>query len=235
MKKLLFVKNAPIEGPGLLLPVAEKCGFCWDIIDLEEGDPLPDASEYNAVVILGGPDSANDDTPKIREELFFIEGLILKEVPVLGICLGMQLLIKVEGGKVHPYLHKEIGFNYEDGKPFTVSLTPQGKTSPLFESMESEFPVFQLHGETVELTDDMILLGAGNYCPNQVVQIASKAYGIQCHFELTQKMLLDWASVDPDLSEIDLQLLLDSYTDIVDSYNFTAEKLFSNFLLNVAG
>ena len=93
-KSLTFVKNCSREGPGLLETFANERDIPFQIIDLETGVSLPDSAQCSAVVILGGPASANDQSPVILSELNFARELLDKGIPVLGICLGLQILAK---------------------------------------------------------------------------------------------------------------------------------------------
>ncbi|MDB5185659.1 MAG: glutamine amidotransferase class-I, partial [Candidatus Saccharibacteria bacterium] len=90
--------------------------------------------------------------------------------------------------------------------------------------------VFQLHGETVELTPDMTVLATGKFCLNQIVRVAPKAYGIQSHFELTPEMLAVWAEQDPDLIPIGKDKLLADFKAIEQSYTRIGQTLLRNFL-----
>lgn len=138
-------------------------------------------------------------TIKCRTSLKGIREARAANIPYLGICLGMQTLVKASGGKVVRSPVKEIGFRDPENNRFIVNLTEEGKRDPLFAGLDHTFDVFQLHGETVELTQEMALLATGEYCENQVVKIGSNAYGIQCHFELTPEMFEIWINEDPDL------------------------------------
>jgi GMP synthase-like glutamine amidotransferase len=167
------------------------------------------------------------------EQMRIREALDAK-IPYLGICLGLQTLVKAAGGKVVKSPLKEVGFKGPDGAFFTVELTDQGKADPLFKGLKSTLNVFHLHGETVELTSQMNLLGKGKYCPNQVVKIGSTAYGIQCHFELTPAMFEDWITGDDDLLQLDTESLRKDFESVKDNYRNTGRQLFNNFL-DIAG
>lgn len=229
-KEILIVKNITREGPGLLEELLNERGIGYHITDLHHKEPFPLTDSYGAVVVLGGPDSANDQNEKMEVELLRIRQTIDANIPYLGICLGMQALVKAAGGKVIESPVKEIGFKGPDGDFFTVELTDQGKADPLFKGLQHAFAVFHLHGETVELTDDMILLGNGKFCPNQIVKVGSCAYGIQCHFELTPDMFESWINEDPDLIQLDRASLHADFESVRTHYTMTGRQLFENFL-----
>ena len=233
-KEILIVQNITEEGPALLEELLIEKGIAYRIADLHKGDAFPMTDNFGAVVVLGGPDSANDENEKMRDELLRIRQVIDANTPYLGICLGMQTLVKAAGGKVVKSPVKEVGFKGPDDEFFTVELTDQGKGDPLFKGMEHGFLVFHLHGETVELTQEMVLLGKGKFCPNQIVKVGTKAYGIQCHFELTPEMFETWITEDPDLLQLDTPTLRADFESVKKQYTAVGRQLFANFLV-IAG
>jgi GMP synthase-like glutamine amidotransferase len=229
-KEILIIKNSTSEGPALLEELLIERNIAYQMVDLDQGELFPEVNDFGAVVVLGGPDSANDQDEKMIRELLRIGQVLTAQIPYLGICLGLQTLVKAAGGKVIKSPVKEVGFKAPDGTFFTVELTEQGKSDPLFNGLKSTLNVFHLHGETVELTKDMILLGKGKFCPNQVVKIGDNAYGIQCHFELTPDMFEAWITEDPDLLQLDTQSLRADFNSMKTQYRDTGRQLFANFL-----
>jgi len=233
-QEILIVKNITREGPGLLEIVLRERGIGYAIIDLDQGRNFPPVENYGAVVVLGGPDSANDKNDKMESELARIREIIAANKPYLGICLGLQTLVKAAGGKVVKSPTKEVGFIDPEGNNFTVTLTNDGKQDPLFEGLDNTFDVFHLHGETVELTNEMTLLGVGKFCRNQIVRVGTNAYGIQSHFELTPEMFETWMNEDPDLVQLDKDALRKNFEAIQNKYTRVGRQLFKNFL-RIAG
>lgn len=229
MAEALIVKNIPREGPGLLGTILEEEGIAYETFDPSGGQSFPDPSLYRAVIVLGGPDSANDATPKMEAELAFVRRALGVGVPYLGICLGLQVLVKAAGGRVYPSALKEVGFRSPEGNCFTVELTGAGRGDPLFEGLSPTMQVFQLHGETVDPPEGAVLLARGRYCENQALRIG-KAYGLQYHAELTQEMLLRWAREDEDLRGIPVDELLEDYRGMMGRYTEDGRRLFKNFL-----
>jgi GMP synthase-like glutamine amidotransferase len=234
MSDLLIVQNISREGPGLLSGVLHEHNITYDTVDLDKGETFPSPLGYKAIVVLGGPDSANDTSDKMTNELQQVTAAIDAGIPYLGICLGLQVLVKAADGRVVPGSHKEIGFTNTSGQPYAVEPTDAGKHDPLLANMLGSLPVFQLHGEVVELTDTMQLLATAPDCPNQIVKVAPKAYGIQSHFELTDHMLQVWASEDPDLTPIGYDALQKDFAAIKAAYFDIGETFFHNFL-RIAG
>lgn len=233
-KEILIVKNTTEEGPGLLEDLLIDRKISYRIVDLQKGEPFPSVENYKAVVVLGGPDSANDENQKMTTELQRISEVLEARIPYLGICLGLQTLVKAAGGKVIPSPVKEVGFRGPDGDYFTVELTPEGMHDRLFKGLGHSLRVFHLHGETVDLTAGMTLLGAGKFCRNQMVRIGDNAYGLQCHFELTELLFETWISEDPDLLQLNSNALRADLKAIKAAYTQTGRQLFINFL-EIAG
>lgn len=233
--KVLIVQNITREGPGLLGRLLHEVAVDYDIVNLDKGDLFPDPTHYAALVLLGGPDSANDKTAKMQAELKQVKKAFDAGVPYLGICLGLQVGVKVMGGEVVKSPVKEIGLSTPEGVPYSVSLTnlaltTLGKKDPLFVGLRNHFRVFQLHGETVELTENMQLLAIGQDCPNQIVKFRRNAYGIQSHFELTREMLAEWLKADPDLNPLGEQKVMAEFDAIEEVYTITGLSLLRNFL-----
>jgi GMP synthase-like glutamine amidotransferase len=207
----------------------------FDVADLDQGETFPNLVGYKALVVLGGPDSANDTTPKMTKEREQIKYAVDNGLPYLGICLGLQVLVKVAGGRVVPGVRTEAGFISPEGTPFQIELTPAGQEDPLLAGLESPLPVFQLHNEVVDLVPEtMKLLGTAPVSPNQIVKVGMKAYGIQSHYELTDQLLQVWAAEDPDLAPLGYEALNAEFQKIKDAYTKTGETLLTNFL-KIAG
>lgn len=229
MKEVLVIKNITREGPGLLEDVLQEDSYTYKIVDLTQ-EPFPDVEPYGAVVVLGGPDSANDQNSKMRTELMQIRKALELRIPYLGICLGLQTLVRAAGGSVVPSPVREVGFRDPEGEIFSVSLTPEGAQDKLFSAFEASFPVFQLHGEMVELAPDMTLLATGKFCKNQVVKFGENAYGIQSHVELTPDLFKTWLDEDPDLRKLDRASLEADFETLSPKYREIGKRFFRNFL-----
>jgi GMP synthase (glutamine-hydrolysing) len=229
-RELLIIKNISREGPGLLGDIIAEHGIKHKVVDLSLGDKTNSIENYRAVVVLGGPDSANDSTGKMKGELAMISSVLDARIPYLGICLGLQTLVKAAGGLVVKSPLKETGFREENGDYFKISLTEEGRKDPLFEGIDGSFNVFHLHGETVVLAGGMKLLATGKSCINQIVRIGSNAYGIQSHVELTEEMFETWISEDPELRELKTAELRSDFMESKIEINKTGNQLFLNFL-----
>ena len=229
MKKILIAKNIPRECPGLIKEVLGDNGLGFEEIDLNE-NRFPDTKNYSAVFVLGGPDSANDSTPKIKGEIKRISEAVDAKIPFFGVCLGMQALVKARGGEVFKNPVKEIGCKDSSGKYFQIELTQKGKSDMIFRGCDSKLKIFQLHGETVKLTSGMDLLAAGDICKNQVVKIGDNAYGFQGHLELTGEMFERWLKEDADLRTLSISDLREHFYNLKSEYEKNGMKILNNFV-----
>lgn len=227
---VLIVKNISGERSGILERILNDNNIDYETVDASRGEEIPDPKRYSALFVFGGPDSANDASPKMLAELSRIKEAIDANVPYFGVCLGLQTLVKAAGGKVRKNEVSEIGWRSPDRNYFEINPTSEGSSDPIFEGMIPPTKVFHLHGETVDLSDKMTLLATGKYCRSQVVRVGENAYGIQGHFELTPKMFNDWLRNAPDLKKLDSQELKKDYEEIKQEYEQAGKKIFTNFL-----
>lgn len=226
--KGLIVKNIDIEGPGRLGEFLASKGIPMDFIELEKGDRLPDdIGDYGFIVILGGPMNVyeEDRYPYLKDEDRFIKDAIEKEIPLLGICLGAQLIAKAAGAKVFANHVKEIGW-------YKITLTETGLKDPLFNGLEREISVFQWHGDTFSIPEGGLLLASSALCKNQAFRYKS-AYGFQFHIEVIPDMIEDW--IDSYQSELNsLKGIIDPAKIIYESpknmpaYTKNSEMIFRN-------
>lgn len=229
-KPILIIQNVSHERLGTLEDVLKKKELPYEEVDLNKENEFPDPQNYSAVIIFGGPDSANDETPKMQNELKKVKEILNLNIPYFGICLGLQVLVKAAGGNVIKNPMKEIGLRDQEGNFYKIELTEAGKNEPLLEGLPDTLTIFHLHGETVELTPEMELLGTGKWCKNQIVKVTPKAYGIQGHFELTEQMFEDWLCVDPDLQKLSQDQLRKDFDLLKNEYTRTSTQIFHNFL-----
>ncbi|MFQ5956803.1 MAG: type 1 glutamine amidotransferase [Candidatus Brocadiales bacterium] len=230
-KPVLIIKHIDIEGPGTLGDFVERNKVPYQVVNaFLEDSYVEEPGDYSAVVTLGGPMGVYDDEevyPFLGWEDAFLKRAIVENVPVLGLCLGAQLLAKAAGAKVTKAPEKEIGW-------FDVSLTEDGRTDPLFEGMPEKLLVFQWHGETFEIPEGGKKLAGSSVCPNQAFRVGKTAYGLQFHLEVTPPMINQW--IDAYKEE------LDSLKGVVDpkeiarqseenssTYNEQAERFYRNF------
>jgi GMP synthase-like glutamine amidotransferase len=190
MSKVLVIKNARLEGPGTIGELFESDGFELQTVFAKK-EKIP-ALDHSAVIILGAPESANDDLQYLKSEMDLVRLAAEKNIPTLGICLGSQLIAKAFGARVFPGPKKEIGF-YHDVYQDTTS------DSRLFSGMSDPFTVFHWHGDTFDIPSGAKRL-AHSEMYNQAFQYKS-AVGIQFHFEVDKETVLSWLdNMEEDLN-----------------------------------
>jgi GMP synthase (glutamine-hydrolysing) len=225
---ILFIKHVDIEGPETLGEFFSREKFPTRTIDLSAGDRLPENFiGLDAVVCLGGPMNVYEEEkfPFLKQENFFIQGLLEKDIPFLGICLGAQLLAKACGGQVVRAPAGEVGF-------FNVQLTPEGKNDPLFAGVNDVLEVFQWHEDTFGIPAGAQGLADGDTCPHEAFRAGSCAYGLQFHVEITDKNIAEWSDAyltsDPQKDQ-KKQEMLEAYGRRKEIFQVQAEKVYNNF------
>jgi GMP synthase-like glutamine amidotransferase len=180
MSNVLLIQNTTSEGSGYLGKLLTNDGF--DITSVNAKHEKIPEKRFSLVVILGAPQSANDDLLYLRQEQKLIKNYVQNDVPVLGICLGSQLIAKTFGAKVYKGPKKEIGF-YHD---LMIS-----NNSKLFHGFKNPFSVFHWHGDTFDLPVGATRLALSKNYPNQAFQYKS-AIGLQFHLEVNEQMVNLW-------------------------------------------
>ncbi len=185
MKPVAIFRHAPTEGPGYFATFLEANGVPWELVAIDAGAAIPpDASAFCGLALMGGPMSVNDSLPWIDAECELIRHAVSLDIPVVGHCLGAQLMAKALGGKVTRNPVKEIGWGeatVDDCDERTTWLGDfQGKAS-----------VFQWHGETFSIPPGATRLMHNEWCANQMF-VRGPHLGMQCHVEMTPEMISTW-------------------------------------------
>ena len=227
---ILYIMHVDIEGPETIAAFFEKRGFKSQIVKLYDDESLPkDLDGIDAVICLGGPMNVyeEDKYPYLKDENAFIQDVLKKEIPFLGICLGSQLLSKASGGNVTRSPEEEIGWR-------TISLTSDGQKDPLFKSLTKDFLVYQWHGDMFSVPDGGKLLAEGPDCPRQALKVGKNAYGIQFHVEITNKSINEWSdeysAANPELLKTRKAEMLQGYENNRKLFENVAEIIYNNFL-----
>ena len=179
---VLVLRHEPFEHLGHFAGILEENHVEYDYHDLGEAPPQ---KTYSGLIIMGGPMSANDNLPGLHDELSLIRKALDEGVPMLGVCLGSQLIAKALGARVYRNDRLEIGWE-------PVWLTDAAADDPLFKGVSSPETFFHWHGETFDLPDGAEWLAYSEKCRHQAYRYGSKVYGIQYHPEITAKMIEDW-------------------------------------------
>jgi GMP synthase (glutamine-hydrolysing) len=182
--KILSVQNIRFETLGTLEELIKRDGYKIENIEAQT-DPVPsNVQQYAAIIILGGPMAVYDNVEYLKKEQELIRHALKAEIPVLGICLGSQLIAQAIGGKVYRGGKKEIGWS-------TVEVNSAGLVD-LFKGINNkEIKVFQWHGDTYDLPPNATIM-ASSKLYTQAFRFGS-AIGIQFHLEITDEMIHRWA------------------------------------------
>lgn len=192
-----ILQHVPFEGIGSMEPWLQQRSANITSTRFFEPWTLPDVSELNLIIAMGGPMSVNDEAelPWLVEEKQFMRSAIQEGVPVLGICLGAQLIASALGARVYAGKQREIGW-------FDIEAVPSPETTFQFPDTAR---VFHWHGETFDLPDHAVRLARSAACENQAFQIGSHVIGLQFHLETTP------ASADAIITNCRNELIEDTF------------------------
>ena len=221
MSNVLLIQNTRIEGSGYLGELLSNDGF--DITSIHAKHETIPEKKFSLVVILGAPESANDNLPYLIREQKLIKNSVDNEIPVLGICLGSQLIAKTFGAKVYKGPIKEIGF-YHDLK--------FSNNSKLFDGFSNPFSVFHWHGDTFDLPEGAARLALSENYQNQVFQYKS-AIGLQFHLEVNEQMVNLWLDKTEEklhkISYLDPQKIRLDLDEHISSVKSNMKIFYNNF------
>jgi len=229
MRKVLVLQHVPYEGQGYIADYMQEHDLDFDVVRLWEPYVVPDVSQYSALIVMGGPMCVYEDYPAKHDEIALIKAAI-GTIPMLGICLGSQLIAHALGARVYPNEHdgkpaKEIGY-------YTVQLTPEGAANRLFKGFDADVRVFEWHGDAFDLPHDASLLATSRLCRNQAF-VYQNAWALLFHLELTPEMVQglakvnrEWAHENFDLDEAQLARDARALASLMKSQ---CHKLLDNF------
>ncbi len=187
MKPIAIFRHAAPEGPGYLAEFLDAQQIPWRLIAIDAGDAVPRSAEaYSGLVFMGGPMSVNDALPWIAPLLALIREAVAGDIPVLGHCLGGQLISKALGGTVSRNPVKEIGWG-------EVTVADNDSARSWFGEVR-HFNAFHWHGETFSLPQGATHLLSSKHCANQAWAIG-KHLALQCHVEMTAGMIVSWCEI----------------------------------------
>lgn len=227
MRVLVFQHDSD-DGPGYLGEALTRRGVTLHIVRLDAGDGVPDPSDYDLLLVLGGEMNVYQEAkyPWLVEENRAIQKALAENKPVLGACLGGQLLAKALGARVHLNAAPEIGLT-------PIALTEAGKRDPLFAGLSNGLETVEWHYDTFDIPVGAVALASSAGCANQAFRFGDRAYGFQFHPEITPAMLAEWIKVTPgDL--VDGPAFLNEVEMKAEALRAQAERLIDNFLGRVS-
>ncbi len=184
LKKVLVLQHTAPETIGTIADSLEPKGVSVEYIRTFQDEPVPKALDGAAgLIVMGGPMGVRDQGrfPYLRDEMRLLEQAVKEEKPVLGICLGSQLLASILGSRVTA-AKKEIGWA-------PVRLSPQAQQDPLWAGVPASFPAFHWHGDVFDLPPDAVSLASSDMTPHQAFRHGRKLYGLLFHLEMTENMI----------------------------------------------
>lgn len=218
--KILVLMHVASEGAGTLGTFLESAGAEVRTAHLYSGDKVPsEPVGLDAIITMGGPMSVYDEDqyPFLRRETILMRNAVDANLPVLGICLGAQMIAKVRGARVVKSPTKEVGW----GK---VNVTDSGRADSLLNGLPDVLDVLQWHEDMFEIPEGGTLLASSEACPHQAFRYRN-ALGLQFHLEVTEDILREWFAESPDLGDI-----IGRYREVEPQLNRHAETIYKNFL-----
>ena len=229
MRKLLVFQHAATEPLGVLDPMLRRWGFRIRYVNFaREPDVQLDLERYNGLVVLGGPMNVDQAAayPHLLTEIAAIREALKHDVPVLGICLGAQLLAAALGATVRPNRVPEIGW-------YRLQPAPEAGTDRLFRHFDNGQHVFQWHAYTFDLPPGAVHLASTDSCEHQAFRYGSRAYGLQFHLEADETLIRRWLSVPAyraEVGEAGVERILRTTPDFISPALRLSERVFQEFL-----
>lgn len=226
---VLIIKNVTNEGPGTIEDFLKEKGMKYTVVDFSgcnatEKD-IPNTKEYSHLVIMGGPMAVyeSDGAPFIHYETAMIRAFMLNKKPVLGICLGAQMIAHALRSDVYAGGTEEVGWD-------RVEITPDGMEDPAFSQLavngNTYAMVFQWHGDTFDLPKKAVRLSSSKTYQNQAFRYGSNVYGLQFHIEVTPDIIREWFT---DEEGVDADKLYEQASGIFPEYYKRALKFYEEF------
>jgi GMP synthase-like glutamine amidotransferase len=218
--KILVLMHVESEGPGTLGTFLESVNAEVRIAHLYAGDKIPsEPTGLDGIVSMGGPMNVyeEDKYPFLRRETILLRNAVDGNLPVLGICLGAQMIAKACGARVIKSPAKEVGW----GK---ISLTGSAKSDNLIAGLPEILDVLQWHDDMFEIPEGGALLASSEACPNQAFRHRN-ALALQFHLEVNEEMLKEWFAESPVLGDI-----VSRYRELERQLTRQSETLYNNFL-----
>jgi len=228
---VLIIKNYPTEGPGTIEDFLRKEDFSFKVVELSSGEVPPSLEDFNSLVILGGPMGVYEigQYPHLRIESRIIREAINRDMKVLGICLGAQMIAYCLGSDVYKGPKEEIGWQH-------IELTGDGikdlfmrklAIHPSVGDFWRKFKVFHWHGDTFEIPIGAMLLASSELYKNQAFRYKNNVYGFQFHIEVTKKMTKEWFENRPEVNSI-----VKETDGIYEEYSGRAMNFYKAFFRN---
>ncbi|MCB5191215.1 type 1 glutamine amidotransferase [Methylobacillus arboreus] len=191
MKPIIIVQFTASEGPGYLADFLARQNIPFQVLRIDLGDALPvHIDGYAGLAMMGGPMSVNDDLPWIPRLLALIVDAVQQRVPVIGHCLGGQMLARAMGGEITDSPFTEIG--WAKGYPTSAPQAAEWLGS------QSELTLFQWHYQTFSIPPGGVHILRSQHCANQAYVLDDLHIGFQCHIEMQSGMVNEWCRMSSE-------------------------------------
>jgi GMP synthase-like glutamine amidotransferase len=234
MKPLYIFRHIECEGPGYLGEVLSRLAVPSQLIAIDRDDPIPaGVDECSGLVFMGGPMSVNDPLPWIDQELELIRQAHARGMPVLGHCLGGQLISKALGGTVSANPVREIGWH-------AVRKLHNETAENWLGELPSQIKLFHWHGETFSVPDHAEVILESDHCSRQAFA-SGNTLALQCHVEMTDPMVREWISLyrqeldNPSLAAQSAETMTENLAGKIAEAQQIADRLYLRWLRPVLG
>ena len=234
---VLVLQHIACEPPGVYEDLLVECGATLHRVELDEGEPIPDWQDFDALIAMGGPMSVNDEARLawLNDEKRTIARAVRAGRPYWGVCLGAQLLAAALGATVYRGREPEVGL-------MTVELTDEASTDPVFAGMPRQLLTLQWHNETFDLPAGSVRLARSPLYSAQAFRWGPLAYGLQFHLEVSSGLAREWATVPTYAEDLErvlgcgsLSRLIEDLDSVGKSVNDHGLRMFQAWLALVSG
>lgn len=232
MARIIVLQHVAYEILGTMNPLFKQQGIGIRYINFSrDPDARPSLDGYDGLVILGGPMSVNESDlyPHLEFEIELIKEAMQRQMPVLGICLGAQLIAKANGAFISKNPCKEIGW-------YDVKATEEGKQDSFFRHFQGTEKIFQWHGDTFDIPNNATKLAKNETCFNQAFKINDNVYGLQFHLEVDEALIERWLTTPIHIEElknlkqpIDSDLIRRETPKLISRSKQLSQQVFSEF------
>ncbi len=194
MATVCALQHNDCENPGRIADALQAAGYAIHQVRSHRGEPVPrEAQRFAGLVVMGGPQSVYEQAqyPFLTNEIRLIESALKLDKPILGVCLGSQLLAAALGARVYPGPQKEIGWH-------PITLTKAAVTDALLKELPATFTPLHWHGDVFDLPHGAATLASSALTAIQAYRYGTKAYGFLCHLEVTDRHVADWVTMFAD-------------------------------------
>lgn len=230
MTDILILTHIDYCAPGHLAQVLDARGLDFRVLRVDLGElEGVDLDSPRAVAVMGGPMSVNDDLPWLRAEIAALRHFIQRDIPLIGHCLGGQLIARALGARVHRMPYTEVGWQ-------PLVRRDRHDPNPWLAHLPKEFPVYQWHSDTFELPNGAEWLLSSPWCPNQAFAWGDKVLALQGHPEITEELLQtwlrDWSHLldETQASQQGIRQMLENLPARITALNQVAEGFYRHWL-----